>query len=286
MSEDRPVGLVVEASREGHDLGLSYQLPPFEEQLDQVCRARMQCVEVHARWVMNPSPELTREACAARGLQVHSVHGAWGDTSHSDLPVNLGSRDAEMRRHSVDDVAKTAAYAGAVGARYLVIHPGCPSGDLCRDTDADALAWSIERLLPVAETNDVRLCLENLPAHFCWSDMATLVDFVESCGAPHLGICLDTGHSNTVASAPDHIRAAGRFLFTTHLHDNHGQSDEHLGPGEGTIDWNEVAGALVEIGYDGALILECPEWWFNHPENVDNDVIDRLHAFNRATVAG
>ncbi len=28
----------------------------------------------------------------------------------------------------------------------------------------------------------------------------------------------------------DHIRS-------THLHDNHGEKDEHLWPGDGTIDW-------------------------------------------------
>ena len=286
MTETRPMGMVVEASREGHDLGLSYQLPPFEEQLDQVCRARLQCVEIHGRWVMNPNPDLTRNACEARGLYVHSVHGAWGDTSYSDLLVNLGSLDIEMRRHSVEDVEKTAAYASAVGARYLVIHPGCPSDNLDRDTDVDALSWSIEKLLPLAEANEVRLCLENLPNHFCWHDMGMLVEFAESFDTPYLGICLDTGHSNTVGNAPDHIRRAGRFLFTTHVHDNHGQRDEHLGPGQGTISWDEVAGALIQIGYEGALIFECPEWWLNHPEHADEEFIERLHAFNRATVSG
>ena len=144
------------------------------------------------------------------------------------------------------------------------------------------LTW----LLPVAEDHALRLCLENLPVHFCWSDIATLVEFVEACDTPRLGICLDTGHSNTVAGAPDHIRAAGRFLFTTHVHDNHGQSDEHLGPGSGTISWDEVAGALAEIRYEGALIMECPEWWLNQPGNADGGFIDRLHVFNHATVPG
>ena len=284
MDSVRPLGMVVEASREGHDLGLSYELPPFEKQLDQVCRARMHCVEIHARWVMDPNPNLTREACAARGLKVHSVHGAWGDTSYSGCPVNLGSLDPQMRRQSVDDVARTAVYASAVEAPYLVIHPGCPSPDTNRDTDADALGWSIERLLPVAEAHDLRLCLENLPSGFCWSDISTLVAFVESFDTPRLGICLDTGHSNTAASAPRDIRTAGRFLFTTHVHDNHGQSDEHLGPGLGTIDWDAVAGALVEIGYGGALVLECLTWWLGEPGNADDEFIDWLHELSHATV--
>ncbi len=50
----------------------------------------------------------------------------------------------------------------------------------------------------------------------------------------------------------DHIRS-------THLHDNHGEKDEHLWPGEGTIDWAatmaelktapKVEAGLLEIHY-------------------------------------
>jgi len=52
---------------------------------------------------------------------------------------------------------------------------------------------------------------------------------------------------------------AGGRLITTHLQDNHGARDEHLPPGDGAIDWEDVAAALREIGYPGCLMLELTD---------------------------
>jgi sugar phosphate isomerase/epimerase len=44
--------------------------------------------------------------------------------------------------------------------------------------------------------------------------------------------------------------------MTTHIHDNHGKTDDHLVPFEGDIDWASALMAAQKIGYDGALMLE------------------------------
>ena len=46
------------------------------------------------------------------------------------------------------------------------------------------------------------------------------------------------------------------FVATTHLHDNHGERDEHLLPYEGTIDWNATLAALPA---ETPLVLELKE---------------------------
>jgi sugar phosphate isomerase/epimerase len=45
-------------------------------------------------------------------------------------------------------------------------------------------------------------------------------------------------------------------IIYCHAHDNHGISDEHNTPGDGTVDWEPVIGALVKAGYDGYIALE------------------------------
>jgi sugar phosphate isomerase/epimerase len=48
-----------------------------------------------------------------------------------------------------------------------------------------------------------------------------------------------------------------RDLFvTTHIHDNHGERDEHLLPYEGTIDWNATLAALPS---EVPFVLELKE---------------------------
>jgi sugar phosphate isomerase/epimerase len=41
-----------------------------------------------------------------------------------------------------------------------------------------------------------------------------------------------------------------------HAHDNHGNGDEHLAPGNGNIDWNRLLTELDRTGFRGGFILE------------------------------
>jgi sugar phosphate isomerase/epimerase len=43
-----------------------------------------------------------------------------------------------------------------------------------------------------------------------------------------------------------------------HLHDNDGNSDQHLTPLRGQIRWRDIMQALTEIGYAAAFNLEVP----------------------------
>ena len=46
------------------------------------------------------------------------------------------------------------------------------------------------------------------------------------------------------------------LIRTTHVHDNHGERDEHLWPGGGTIDWKQTMELLREAPHMPALVLE------------------------------
>jgi sugar phosphate isomerase/epimerase len=46
------------------------------------------------------------------------------------------------------------------------------------------------------------------------------------------------------------------LVVTTHIHDNHGEKDEHCLPYEGTIDWKS---ALAAVPADVPLVLELEE---------------------------
>jgi len=48
----------------------------------------------------------------------------------------------------------------------------------------------------------------------------------------------------------------GPRLWGVHLHDNDGTEDEHLLPGMGTVPFDDVAAALVEVGFAGTFMLE------------------------------
>jgi sugar phosphate isomerase/epimerase len=83
------------------------------------------------------------------------------------------------------------------------------------------------------------------------------------------GICFDTGHVHQGADVATYIRTVADRLLTLHLHDNHGDRDEHNLPGQGTIDWPAVVSALHTGGYRGVLMCEAGEQGATLAESVE-----------------
>ena len=48
-------------------------------------------------------------------------------------------------------------------------------------------------------------------------------------------------------------------IVTAHIHDNHGDKDEHLLPYEGTIDWDAALEAFAAMPQPPDLVLELKE---------------------------
>jgi sugar phosphate isomerase/epimerase len=69
-------------------------------------------------------------------------------------------------------------------------------------------------------------------------------------------MCFDTGHAHMVDGAPEGIRQGLDQIRYVHFCDNHGDKDEHLMPGEATLDLDAVARALRQIDYSGTVMLE------------------------------
>ena len=86
-----------------------------------------------------------------------------------------------------------------------------------------------------------------------------VIELVDSYNAPEwVGICWDTGHANLARFDQTRgLHAVGSRLIALHLNDNCGdKNDEHLLPGLGTVDWQAVIQALVDIDYQGDLTYE------------------------------
>jgi sugar phosphate isomerase/epimerase len=52
------------------------------------------------------------------------------------------------------------------------------------------------------------------------------------------------------------IATLGGRIVSTHVHDNHGLKDEHLWPGDGTIEWSGAAKALKDLAAPPVTVLE------------------------------
>ena len=224
------------------------------------------CNTEGALWSL-PEREFERELTAQRraidaaGVEIYQAHGPWR------YPI----RDffAAQRAERFEKMAKAIRGCAVLGCPYMVIHNLMPYGD--RDLSKQVV-WEINadfmtRLADVGKAYGVTVCMENMP--FVHQHLATpeaLLRFVDALDHPHLQMCLDTGHAAVFKkgiSPADAARLWGAHrLRTLHVHDNDGKHDKHWVPGTegGVIDWADFTKALLEIGYEGVLSLECGVW--------------------------
>ncbi|MBN2333861.1 MAG: sugar phosphate isomerase/epimerase [Deltaproteobacteria bacterium] len=90
-------------------------------------------------------------------------------------------------------------------------------------------------LLEEAEKTNTFIALENI---FEVSPIG-LKTLFEALDSPRLGACFDVGHWHLFGTTTldEWLTVLGPHIFAFHLHDNAGEADDHLVPGEGTIDF-------------------------------------------------
>jgi D-psicose/D-tagatose/L-ribulose 3-epimerase len=123
-----------------------------------------------------------------------------------------------------------------------------------RQRQRDQAAAELRPLAAYAGERGVRLALEALNRFE--TDLINVVEqglaLIEAVDSPHLGLHLDTFHMHLEErDSAAAIRRAGDRLFHFHACEN----DRGV-PGRGQVAWAEVAAALAEVGYDGAVVIE------------------------------
>ena len=195
---------------------------------------------------------------ARERLSLHSLHapvmeryeGRWIN------PLSIASPDEEARALAVRETQAALELARRVPLSVLVVHPGLQDSLLSPgvQNSREAAVRSVEEIVALASPLGVRVALEVIPNAMATAD--ALVELLDDLDMPELGVCLDFGHAHMQGDVVDAIESLSGVLAATHVHDNHGDRDEHLAPFDGTIDWAGALTALQKIGYEGTLMLE------------------------------
>ena len=174
-------------------------------------------------------------------------------------PSILCSLSETIRRDSVRYIQDAIDNALRLGAPYVSLCPGMTlfGQDLAKGWTQ--LRKSFMELLDYTEGKDLVLLIE--PAHAAESTLILTVEdglrMIGEIGSERLGILLDTGHANVNGEdLADVVTRLKDVPFHIHIDDNHGDSDAHLIPGEGNIDFEPFVRALKEINYQGFVSAE------------------------------
>ncbi len=94
--------------------------------------------------------------------------------------------------------------------------------------------------------------------------------------SPWFGWCFDTGHAHCCGYGPDVLKKCAVAPLSLHIQDNNGGGDEHLIPGDGTIDWPQTLAVLREIGYLGDCVMEAHHQSLEAPDAERDAILTRL----------
>jgi D-psicose/D-tagatose/L-ribulose 3-epimerase len=208
------------------------------------------------------APKITRMSDKERDVLKSAAEKAGLSLTYSiglKDDMDLASEDAAVRKNGIaflQDVSRAMNYLGGTimaGINYSSWPRKLAPGEDKRVL-TDRAVEGVREAIKAAEDCDVIFCVEvvNRFEQFMMNTAAEGIAFAERVGSPNCKILLDTFHMNIEEdSLSGCLIEAGPWLGHFHL----GETNRRP-PGRGRVPWPEVFGALREIKYEGAVVME------------------------------
>lgn len=167
--------------------------------------------------------------------------------------INVVHAEKARRIDSMDEVKRALESAEHIPFRHMVLHLG-DRGDLWNGRTIENALTALEHLQAFARPLGVKLLIENLQ-----NEVTTPAHLLEILRVGHfddIGVCLDLGHAHIGEGVEPALSELSDALRSSHIHDNHGERDEHLWPGGGTIDFGPAFAGLNAAKQQPAGVLE------------------------------
>jgi sugar phosphate isomerase/epimerase len=206
------------------------------------------CSRSHFDYTSKPEIQNIAGALADNKLKLASLHAPTSRdlsaTREGGQPLSICEVERVRRIEAMDELKRAIDVAEELPFSRMIFHMG-GSRETADPRKRDAAFSSLEHLILHAKHVGVTICVENTTSEM--GSPAYLRSFIDETRLSGLRINFDIGHAH-LADGAEESRVADGFeplrdlIASTHIHDNHGEKDEHLPPYEGSIDW---AGAIT-----------------------------------------
>jgi len=205
---------------------------------------------LNSTWLDNaPAAEL--ETIASQGLDLgleFTIHAPYAN-------LDSGAEDHEVLQASRHRYRQTLTVAERLKATSVVLHPGYNPFTIEKIDpgwlETAAATWQ----LLLAETPEwIYFHLENIRDR----TPEPLRLLLETIASPRCRICWDVGHFNLFSDGNYHtwLEQLGPFIGELHLHNNYGQTDDHLPLDEGALDIASLLTAVAGENLRPKLTIE------------------------------
>jgi sugar phosphate isomerase/epimerase len=224
------------------------------------------CSRAHFDYGSKTEIRALASALEANRMTLNSLHAPTSRdlsaTRESGTPLSICEVERVRRIEAMDELKRAIDVSEDLRFSRMVMHMG-GSRETVDPRKRDAAFSSLEHLVLHAHHAGVTLAVENTNSEM--GDPAYLRAFVDETRLTGLRFNFDIGHAH-LADGPAEARLGKSFapmrdlVVSAHLHDNHGEKDEHVPPYEGTIDWNTAIPLLKSAPVENLpLVLELKE---------------------------
>src|SRR5271167_5170426 len=212
--------------------------------LGQIAEAGFEAVEIfgtrgHFDYTTKKEVQAMASVLSQHGLAMASLHAPTSrDLSamrEGGTPLSICEVERVRRIEAMDELKRVIDVAEDLPFSRLILHMG-GSRETADPRKRDAAFSSLEHLVLHARHVGVTIAVENTTSEM--GDPAYLRNFVDETRLTGLRFNFDIGHAH-LADGPEEERIAKGFeplkelIASVHLHDNHGEKDEHLPPYDG-----------------------------------------------------
>ncbi len=228
------------------------------------------CARSHFDYTSKSEIQAIKGALEIHRLTLSSIHAPTSRdlsaTREGGTPLSVCEVERVRRIEAMDEFKRAIDVAEELPFPRMVMHMS-GSRETADPRKRDAAFSTLEHLSLHARHVGVTLAIENTTSEM--GDSAYIRSFIGETRLTALRANFDIGHANLADGLPgasNDERISKSFeplrdlVSAIHLHDNHGEKDEHLLPYDGSIDWPSAVPLLQSAPAKNLpIVLELKE---------------------------
>jgi sugar phosphate isomerase/epimerase len=201
------------------------------------------CSRAHFDYASKQEVRALAALLEAKQMKLNSLHAPTSKdssaTRESGQPLSVCEVEKVRRIEAMDEFKRAIDVSEDLPFSRMVLHMG-GSREKADPRKRDAAFSTLEHLVLHAHHAGVTLAVENTTSEM--GEPAYLRSFVDETRLTGLRFNFDVGHANLADGLAEQrleksFAPMKELVASLHLHDNHGEKDEHLLPYDGSIDW-------------------------------------------------